>query len=175
MEIPTFFVFSDNLGCVRTVFTPGSWEPRVVLGGGIRGNKEFPAGSAPITPGMSHVVPWRVNTEVGSSTESAGPCSCKGAFYYTRHIWGAPRALQHPQRRIYILSQGLFWLVNLFLWGVCVCLPQKRECSFQAGIWIPYAWKIWPWLRKSEVLPLHTFLVTGLSLEQNSEAWWAID
>lgn len=103
------------------VKSPGlPWEVQL---GGIRSPQQA---VPPSLLGGATLCPT-VNTERGSPTESAGPCSCKGAFYCTRHIWAEPHALQHPQGRICIPSRGLFWLVNLFLWGVCVCVPAPGE------------------------------------------------
>lgn len=142
----------------------GCAEPRIALQGGIRGNKDSQQAVPPSPLGGATLCPtvWTQRWEE-KSMESAGPCACKGAFYCTRHIWGAPRALQHPRGRICIPSQGLFWLVNLFLWGVCVCLPQEGECSLQMGIWIPHVWKMLAmaqekWSSSSVDLPSDRFI-----------------
>lgn len=143
----------------------GCAEPGVALGGRIRGNQEFPAGSQ-----CSHHPrdePHSGSTGLGSSKASAPRNQLlsflQGPFYHSRHIWGAPRALQHPQGRICIPTWALFWLVNLFLWGVCVRLPQEREGSFQMGIWTPYAWKMLAmaqekWSSSSADLPCDRFI-----------------
>jgi len=54
---------------------------------------------------------YDMTTEVGSRNELAGGCSCKCAVYYNRHIWGAPRDLQHPWKRTCIPNHSWFWLV----------------------------------------------------------------
>lgn len=52
---------------------------------------------------------------------------------------------------------------------MCAC-PGRGNAVSKRAFGYHMLGKRWPWLSKSEVLPLWTFLVTGLSLEHTFEA-----